>query len=209
MFESCYREHVFHWHLCTLKTSSLRRASLKGLSCRNFSADSQLISFRRTAFHHFFKKLPSHVRNREKGNDFRQNPIGPVWPSRLILSGRGSVFSRLIHSPPSLCLVKEQHLGFFFTNLHSAFVFIRREIVSRHLEMRESPLALPQFPHIRFQAAKLGRMSRRLANYSSIKNKCLRGSSTLKTSFWRKLALCIKHTPSICCFATKIENKYQ
>ena len=100
---------MFSTDICVLKTSSLRRASLKGLSCRNFSADSQLISFRRTAFHHFFKKLPSHVRNREKGNDFWQNPIGPVWPSRLILSGRGSLFSRLIHSPPSLCLVKEQH----------------------------------------------------------------------------------------------------
>ena len=104
---------MFSTDICVLKTSSLRRASLKGLSCRNFSADSQLISFRRTAFHHFFKKLPSHVRNSKKGNDFRQNPIGPVWPSRLILSGRGSLFSRLIHSPPSLCLVKEQHKDFF------------------------------------------------------------------------------------------------
>ena len=189
---------MFSTGICVLKTSSLRRASLKGLSCRNFSADSQLISFRRTAFHHFFKKLPSHVRNRKNGNNFRQNPIGPVWPSRLILSGRGSLFSRLIHSPPSLCLVEEQHKDFFLQILlHSGFVFIRREIVSRHLEMRESPLALPQFPHIRFQAAKLGRMSRRLANYSSIKNKCFRGSSTLKTSFWRKLALWIKHNPAI------------
>ena len=197
---------MFSTDICVLKTSSLRRASLKGLSCRNFSADSQLISFRRTAFHHFFKKLPSHVRNRENGNDFWQNPIGPVWPSRLILSGRGSLFSRLIHSPPSLCLVKEQLEDFLQILLHSAFVFIRREIVSRHLEMRESPLALPQFPHIRFQAAKLGRMSRRLANYSSIKNKCFRGSSTLKTSFWRKSALWIKHNPVICCFATKFDT---